>query len=128
MKERRKKNNKSGFTLIEIIAVLVILAILAAVAIPRFISLIDEARDKALDGAVAAGISQCSLVYGRLCLENGVAPNGTAVAAEAAANGVVETDFTYTYVANGNNVTVTATSVADTTKNKVKVWAAPQGG
>jgi len=127
MKERRKKNNKSGFTLIEIIAVLVILAILAAVAIPRFISLIDDARQKALDGALAAGISQCSLAYGQLCLQNGVAPDGAAVATEAAANGVVETDFTYTYVAVGNNVTVTATSVADTTANKVKVWTAPQG-
>lgn len=127
MKERRKKNNKSGFTLIEIIAVLVILAVLAAVAIPRFISLIDNARQKSLDGAVAAGISQCSLAYGRLCLINGVAPDGAAVAAEAAANQVGGTDFTYTYTANGNNVEVEATSVADANQNKTKVWVAPQG-
>lgn len=127
MNKLQKKNRKSGFTLIEIIAVLVILAILAAVAIPRFISLIDDARDKSLDGAVAAGISQCSLAYGRLCLQNGVAPNGTEVATEANANTVSGGDFTYTYTAAGNNVTIVATSVADTTRNKSKVWTAPQG-
>jgi prepilin-type N-terminal cleavage/methylation domain-containing protein len=43
-----------GFTLVEIIAVLVILSVMAAVAIPRYMSLDESARQRAID----AGISE----------------------------------------------------------------------
>ena len=42
-----------GFTLLEIIAALVIVSILAAVAIPRYISLDDSAKQKAIDAGIA---------------------------------------------------------------------------
>ena len=45
---------EKGFTLVEIIAVMVILSVLAAVAIPRYISLDESARQRAID----AGISE----------------------------------------------------------------------
>ena len=41
-----KKNNKHGFTLVEIIVVLVILAILAAILIPSMVGYIKKVNDK----------------------------------------------------------------------------------
>jgi len=46
--------HEKGFTLLEIIAVMVILSILAAVAIPRYVSVDESARQKAIE----AGISE----------------------------------------------------------------------
>jgi len=44
---------KAGFTLLEIIATLVILSILAAVAIPRYISVDESAKQRAIDAGIA---------------------------------------------------------------------------
>lgn len=45
----QKKRNKKGFTLIELVVVIAILGILAAVAIPRFVSATDKARQSTHD-------------------------------------------------------------------------------
>ncbi len=55
--------NEKGFTLIEIIAVLVILGILAAVAIPKYISMMDQSRIQAAQTAIAEVKAQCSNYY-----------------------------------------------------------------
>ena len=64
MEKKKILKNEKGFTLIEIIAVLIILGILAAVAVPKFLSLTEEAEQKALEGAVSAGyVNRFSAVW-----------------------------------------------------------------
>ena len=45
IKKIQKRNNKKGFTLVEIIVVLVIMAILAAIAVPAVMGYIDDANE-----------------------------------------------------------------------------------
>jgi len=123
--EEQKRNSKAGFTLIEIIAVLVILAVLAAVAIPRYINLIDEARTQALEGAVAAGLSHVSLAYGRLCLINSAEPTAAELATEATGNPPNSTDYTFTFASVAGGVTVTAAEVGDATMTLTRTWSMP---
>ena len=100
-----KKRNQKGFTLIEIIAVLVILGILAAVAIPKFIDLQEQAKIKAMEGALAEGMSTMSMSYGKLLLSNAGIPTTQAVAEKATANKPVSDEFSYTFD-NGGLVSV----------------------
>ena len=127
MKRKDDKAGQAGFTLIEIIAVLVILAVLAAVAIPRYISLIDDARDQALQGAVAAALSHVSMAYGRLCLQNDAEPTDAALVTECGTtNPRDETDYAFTFAAAaGGGVTVTATDQDDATATGSALWARP---
>ena len=82
---KSRMNNKSGFTLIELIMVIVLLGILAAIAVPKYFDLQSEAKDaseKGTVGAVRAGIST-------YLAKNKAYPgslDGASVAACAAAN------------------------------------------
>ena len=52
---REMKNNKKGFTLIEMIVVIVIIAILVALAVPAVMGYVDDAREAKLRAAASAG-------------------------------------------------------------------------
>ncbi len=99
--------NEEGFTLIEIIAVLVILGIMAAVAIPKFADMQQEARNKAVEGAIAAIKSQATMDYAQYLLEN----DGD-TSWEVTTTGSTYGDFQGGYVATSadGGVTVTVTS------------------
>lgn len=60
----RAKKRKSGFTLIEVIAVLVLLGILAAIAVPKYIDMADNARNRAIDAGVAEMNGREALTWG----------------------------------------------------------------
>ncbi len=90
-------NNQKGFTLIEIIAVLVLLGILAAVAVPKYMDLTDNAKQKAVDAGIAELNSRESLAWGKLKLGAGWATDAATFATVDTALG---TDYVWSVAAS----------------------------
>lgn len=92
---KKMKNNKKGFTLVELIVVLVILAILAALLIPALTGYIDKAKEK----SIVAETRQVVMAAQTLVDESyGTKIEGTAVkVGQAAGEGV---DVTYQQIAD----------------------------
>lgn len=69
-KAKKARENKKGFTLVELIVVLVILAILAAILVPALLGWIDKAKEKqvVLEGRVVMMAAQtaASAQYGTI--------------------------------------------------------------
>lgn len=112
MKSRRCH---TPFTLVEIVAVLIVLAVLTAVAVPKYYDLTASARTKAVDGAIAQGLSLCTLSYAKATLDAGQEPTLDQVMT-ALGTPIIEGDFTLTFVKNGGNdgITVSASGKAGT--------------
>lgn len=124
MNKKGKLSSNKGFTLIEIIAVLVILGILAAVAIPKYLSMADEARLKSAQLAVSEVKGRLSSAQAKYMLaNNGTAPNSAqlftyATGASGYGNATnlanVGTDYNVV-VATGTPITITVDKVQATT-------------
>ena len=118
--------NEKGFTLIEIIAVLVILGILAAVAIPKYIGMMDQSRISAAQGAIAEVKSRASGYYANELLQ-GLVPTGANVLTSVGSPVNIGSDFVVTTGASGSDIVITVTTVkgVDLTTSVVGTWFFP---
>jgi len=133
VKRHERKRGQAGFTLIEIIAVLVILGILAVVAIPKYLDMQKQAAVNAVQGGLAALVSQVSMDYAAAIMASpslastwtGITGTGT----DATNTGSLRTigDFAGSYAVNGGVATVTITAGATAAGSNVYSLAKGSG-
>ena len=128
-------NSQGGFTLIEIIAVLVILGLLSAVAVPKYMDVLDQARAKSARAAIAETKSRLYSAYAQYLLVNdGSVPNNINTLCKfindpsilpTNGNGNVPMGSDYT-VNLKNNGTITVTAVQGVAVSGVTdTWSIP---
>jgi Tfp pilus assembly protein PilE len=107
--------------LIEIIAVLVIPGVLAAVAVPKYLDLQTNAKNRAAQGAVAEAVGRVNDYFLKMALSG---TSWTLIQYTAATVGTNAGDFTLAYTVNGTtDILLTAagrtgTAVAGATSTK----------
>ena len=91
------KNNKKGFTIVELLIVIAVIAILAAVLIPTFSSITQSAKESAAMQQAKSGLN------GVLALTGGTMPSGTIFAVNDDAD--AEADYWFEYENNKLQIT-----------------------
>lgn len=99
-----KRNNRRGFTLIEIMIVVMIIGILLAIAVPNFV----RARETSRASTCAANLKQISGAKEQYAMENRLGTGAAVTAANVAPNYIramptCPSSGTYTIAAVGTN-------------------------
>lgn len=124
MNLKKLKNNKKGFTLIEIIVVVVILAVLMAVAVPAVMSYLDEADNAKYETQARAVYTRVQTEYAKAYVDKD--RNSGAIAlniAKSKFDDVDVSDIKYTVTDKNNVNAVTCTITIDGTGKVVKIEA-----
>jgi len=126
-------HNDKGFTLIEIITTLVIIGILFAIAIPKYVDLINSSKSAAAKSQIAEMKSSANLAYAKLFLKNGGQPTMSDILNELGGNGVQEigqTPDNWTVRFTADSTTVMSLLVTarggDQTYSATGTWLIPQ--
>ena len=85
-----KKNNKKGFTIVELVIVIAVIAILSAVLIPTFGGIVDQANESSRDQKAKNALTNYMITADAAALAGGV-------------NGFIVIDGYY-YVVTDNNL------------------------
>lgn len=127
-KKRRPPNGEEGFTLIEMIAVLIVLGILVAVAIPRYMSVMDDARERSAKQAIAEAQARLSNGHAIAMLATN---GGNVTMAQIIGNTNVNSDsfgeYNITVTDSGNFATITVIELQGVplASNAVGYWNLP---
>ena len=115
-----KRNNKKGFTIVELVIVIAVIAILSAVLIPTFGGIVDKANKSAAEQAARNGYTQCYTLDMADGLLDGYEGDATvadnAINPEGATYAVSGNVATYTVEVNGWEASFNGTTMTSTEK------------
>ena len=114
-KKMKRMNNRSGFTLLEIIIVIIIVGVLASLALPRFFQTINFSRStEALNamGVIKRAMDHCAIMAGAGATPNYTNCNAFPLIGADDPGGTPGAHFTYLFGGAVPNLSITATAVA----------------